>query len=77
MKDSTPQSRPSRRRELVSIPDVADHLGISPCTVRRLIAAGKITGYRVGHAVRVDLNELDANLQAIPTVGTVPDGGEH
>lgn len=73
-KDTTTRTPtpPSRRRELVSIQEVADHLGVAPVTVRRLIAAGKLRGYRVGHAVRLDLNEVDADLQQIPTVG-----GEH
>jgi len=33
-----------------------------------MIAAGEITGYRFGvKLVRVDLDELDAKLQPIPT----------
>jgi len=37
-------------------------------TIRRLIAAGEITGHRLGkRLIRVDLNELDATMQLIPT----------
>lgn len=43
------------------------------CTERFLrdqIAAGKITGYRMGtRSIRVDLDELDALLTPIPTTG--------
>ncbi len=41
-------------------------------TLRRYIASGRLTGYRVGpRLVRVDLNELDANLRPI----VPPNGG--
>jgi excisionase family DNA binding protein len=41
----------------------AEHIGVSDKTMRRMIASGQITGYRVGpRLVRVDLNELDALL---------------
>ena len=51
-----------------TIEGVADHLGMSPVTVRRMIAAGDLTGYRVGkRAIRIDLNEVDALLVPIPS----------
>ena len=41
----------------------ADHIGVSSKTMRRMIASGQITGYRIGsRLVRVDLNELDELL---------------
>lgn len=60
---------PATRRQLVTIADAADHIGMNPKTVRRYIAAGRITAYRVGpRAVRVDLNELETMLlRPIPT----------
>jgi excisionase family DNA binding protein len=62
----------SRQREqdrrLASIQDTADYLGTSTKTVRRYISAGRLTAYRMGdRAVRVDLDQLDALLQPIPT----------
>jgi hypothetical protein len=43
---------------------VAQHLGITPRTVRQLAADGIITGYRMRKRfVRYDLNEIDAALQ--------------
>lgn len=42
---------------------------VSPDTIRRLIAAGRITGYRLnGRIIRVDENEVDACFREIPTV---------
>jgi excisionase family DNA binding protein len=43
-------------------------IGCHPKTLRRLIAAGLLTGYRVGRAIRIDLDELYAALPPIPTV---------
>jgi excisionase family DNA binding protein len=60
---------PVSPRRLASIPDAAAYVGVSTKTVRRYIAAGRVTGYRAGpRLIRVDLNELDAVLlQRIPT----------
>jgi excisionase family DNA binding protein len=58
-------------RQLVSIAVAADHLGLSEKSLRRYIAQGLITGYRVGQRrlIRVDLNEVEARLLTpIPTV---------
>lgn len=45
----------------------AGHIGVSVKTMRRMLAAGEIPGYRVGkrQAIRVDLNELDAAMQPV------------
>jgi hypothetical protein len=32
------------------------------------MAAGELTGYRLGRDIRIDLNELDELLTPIPTV---------
>jgi excisionase family DNA binding protein len=62
--------RTATRRRLQSITSAADYLNVSTRTVRRLIAAGKITGYRVGNRIiRIDPAELDAMLREIPTAG--------
>ena len=69
-KDRKPQSRPSRRME--SLAAAAQYAGVTTMTIRRRIAAGDLTGYRFGpRLIRVDLDELDAAMQPIPT-GTRP-----
>lgn len=54
---------PSPRR-LVDIAAAADTYGVHPRTIRRRIADGTITGYRLAgsRVIRVDLEELDATL---------------
>lgn len=48
----------------------AEYIGVSEKTIRRMIAAGDITGYRIGkRLIRVDLDELDALLKPIPAGG--------
>jgi len=63
-------------RRLESISTAAEYLGVADRTIRRWIAAGLLTGYRVGPTlIRVDLNELDGMLHAIPTArGGGPNG---
>jgi excisionase family DNA binding protein len=56
------------RRNLATIQQAAEHLSVNERTVRRRIADGTLTGYRVGpRLVRVDLDEVDRELRAIPT----------
>ena len=63
-------ARPRARRDLVSPHEAAARLNISPRTVRRYIAAGRLNAYRVGpRLLKVDLAELDAMLRPIPTAG--------
>ena len=53
------------KRHYVTIAEAAEYLQISDRTVRRLIADGELTGYRMGQSrrvVRVDLNEIDEEL---------------
>jgi excisionase family DNA binding protein len=60
-------TNPSRR--LVSIEKAAAYVDASPRTIRRSIAAGKLTGYRFGNRLlRIDLNEVDSLLRPIPVV---------
>jgi len=66
---STPSqiSKPSVQR--ASIAAAANALGVSTRTVRRYIADGRLTGYRMGpRLIRVDMAEVDALLSPIPTV---------
>lgn len=47
----------------------ASRWSVSVFTIRRLIASGKITGYRLnGRVIRVSLDEVDSAFQPIPTV---------
>lgn len=58
---------PTPPRRWASLDAAASHLNCSPRTLRRMIARGEITGYRVGaRMLRVDLEELDALAQPIP-----------
>lgn len=61
-------SRAERRFAAVST--AAEHAGVSEKTIRRRISDGSLPGYRLGpRLIRIDLNELDALLQQIPTAG--------
>lgn len=63
----------SESLRLASIQQAAEYAACNPKTIRRYIAAGRITGYRMGQRmIRVDLNDLDALLRPIPTAGRDP-----
>lgn len=64
-----PTPRASARR-LTDLASAADYAGCSTKTLRRYIAAGRLTAYRLGpRLIRVDLDQLDAILRPIPTTG--------
>lgn len=51
-------------REFGTVADAAVRRGVSEKSIRRWIAAGLLTGYRLGpRMVRIDLAELDHLLQ--------------
>lgn len=51
-------------RRYAKITEAAEYLGVSPRTVRTMIADGRLTGYRSGpRLVRVDLNEIDRAMR--------------
>ena len=57
-------------RRWVSPSAAAEHLGVTDRTIRNYVAAGRLTGYRLGkRAVRLDLDEVDALLRPIPAAG--------
>lgn len=58
-------------RHLVPIATAAQVAACNPRTIRRRIADGTLTGYRLGpRLLRVDLNEVDEKLlRPIPTAG--------
>lgn len=62
------QGRASRQHELQTLEQAARWLGVSVRTVRRYIAAGVLTGYRLGpRLLRVDSAEVVGLPRAIPT----------
>ena len=59
-----------RGKRFASVQIGAQYSGLSEKTLRRYIADGRLTGYRLGaRLLRIDLNELDALFKAIPTAG--------
>lgn len=63
--NSVPHNAPPRWG---SIDEAAEHLDVHPRTIRRMIAEGRLTGYRLGpRIIRVDLNEVDELLRPIPS----------
>lgn len=58
-----PEAPPSPRK-WVSQQQAAEHLGISDRNIRKMIADGRLTGYRIGNSrmFRLDLNEVDAAM---------------
>jgi excisionase family DNA binding protein len=57
-------------RQYESLAAAAERLAVHERTIRRMIARGEITGYRLGgHLIRVDPAELDAAMQPVPTGG--------
>lgn len=64
---SAPQRTQSKR--LATLAEAAEYLQISPRTIRRRIADGSLTGYRLGsRIIRVDLAEVDSLMRPIATV---------
>ena len=64
----TSKSRPDAARRLVSLAVAAAYADVSTRTLRRYIAAGRLTGYRVGpRLLKVDLIEVDRLARPIPT----------
>ena len=53
---------PNSTSRLVPLAEAAEHFHVSVKTLRRRIADGTITGYRVGRLIRVDLDELRRRL---------------
>jgi excisionase family DNA binding protein len=58
----------SAGRRYASLAKAAAYADCNERTLRRHIASGELTGYRLGRVIRIDLNELDAWLAPIPTV---------
>jgi excisionase family DNA binding protein len=54
------ESRPARRmsERLVTASELAEVLGVSPATILNHFEAGKLSGYKIGRAVRFDVEEV-------------------
>ncbi len=66
----TPSRADLAPKRLATIAEAAEQARCNSRTIRRRIADGSLTGYRMGpRLIRVDLNELDAILRPIPTAG--------
>jgi excisionase family DNA binding protein len=64
------RSTKTQTRRLVRINQAAEYAAVNPKTIRRRISDGSLSGIRFGSRILlVDLNELDALLRPIPTVG--------
>ena len=53
------------RRAWVSLAEAADFLGVSRWTVRRMIAAGELTAWRVGSQLKVHKAQLIATPKQV------------
>jgi excisionase family DNA binding protein len=52
------------RRQLLNAQEVAQLLGVSSFTVRRLISRGDLPHLKIGRLIRVDSADLDAFTEA-------------
>jgi excisionase family DNA binding protein len=67
-----PRPQPTIAHQLITIAAAAELRQVHPRTIRRWIADGRLTAYRVGpHLIRVDVDDLDAMLRPIPAAGAV------
>lgn len=66
---SRPQPSPAPTPRYAPLKDAASYVAGAEITIRRMIARGDLTPYRLGRVIRVDLNELDDVMRRIPTGG--------
>lgn len=54
-------------RRLMTLAQTSEKLSLDQKTIRRYIATGRLTGYRIGpRAIRVDADEVEALCTRIP-----------
>lgn len=71
MPDPMDKAKRTRPRQLVSLAEASKLFDVSPKTLRRRIADGSLTGYRLGpRLIKVDLEEVDAILRVIPSAAS-------
>lgn len=68
---SVPRADSTRDKQLLSLAEAAEYLGICTRTLRRRISDGTLRGYRVGRLIKVDALDVETLLRPIPTVGFV------
>lgn len=51
-------------RRWANLSKAADHAGYTRRTIERWIREGRLPSYKVGRAIRVDLNELDQFIES-------------
>lgn len=61
---------------LVTVAEVAEHLGLSPRTVYDWVAAGKMPARRIGNVYRFDLDEIDRWIESRRVGPAVPPAAE-
>lgn len=65
-----PAAQRTRPARTTTIPEAARQWGVSDRTIRRRIADGTLTGYRLGgRLIRLDADEVEALFDVIPTAG--------
>ena len=70
----SPALREFRKRRYVSTRATADYLGFTVRTVYTMIGDGRLTGYKIGRRIRIDLNEVDEAMNRARIGGNT--GGE-
>jgi excisionase family DNA binding protein len=74
MPTTTPKRPGAKRRrapcadapQLASIDTAADFLDVHPRTVRRMVAAGQLRGYRITRLVKVDMRQVEQLATPVP-----------
>jgi excisionase family DNA binding protein len=60
------QDNSTRRKELMGLPQAAQYADVHARTIRRWIASGVLTAYRVGpRLIKIDRHELDGILRPV------------
>ncbi len=60
------------KESYISVSECANYLGVTTKTVRRMIAAGQLSGYRIGpRLLRIPVAEVEALFRPIPTTKAV------
>jgi excisionase family DNA binding protein len=62
--------RPTGAKRLKSITAAAEYADLSQWTIRRYVADGRLTGYRIDpRLIKIDLNEIDQLARPVAAAG--------